>query len=186
MTSGKRFDYSDVIVTLTTLIFALTSLITVYISLSAWREERQSIRPYLTIGSPKIIITDKLSLNFELYNVGVNPAADLHCQTIFLPSSPDSAPLHIDQYSLGGYLTKNSRQNITVTTGNDFNSLFQKGGAVLYIIISFKYNDPVLKKEHEQIIYLKWPGQNAAQSTPIFHASKEDKDLILKYLMISK
>jgi hypothetical protein len=66
MTWEREQSISNLIVTVTTLIFAVTSMITVYISLSAWRDEREAVRPYLTFqGSPKVYFQNSNQLEFS-------------------------------------------------------------------------------------------------------------------------
>jgi hypothetical protein len=52
-------NFSSIVVTVATLIFAVTSMITVFISLSAWKEEQASARPYLIVSNPKVAADDR-------------------------------------------------------------------------------------------------------------------------------
>lgn len=192
MDNDKQYNISSLIVTITTLIFAITSTITVYISLSAWREEQESVRPYITFhNSPQVYFNEnnQLVFSFKLSNVGSHPAASLHTQTIIVNSKLDRAPLHIDQYSLVNYIPQNAFIDVLVKIPNENTNQNDKeyNYSEHYIVLTLKYSDPVLEKSYEQIIYLKWFGAENSRSEnrklhPIFHASKDDKDRILQYL----
>jgi hypothetical protein len=178
MSPEQQRNISDFIVTITTLIFAVTSLITVYISGSAWRDEREGIRPYLTLhASPEVTLTDRqLIFHFQFQNVGVHPVENLNTQTMIVGSELKSAPLHIDQYSQVNYIPQNSPAALLIKVNNPPYT------GQYYLIIDLKYSDPVLAKDYEQIVYLRWPGIVEGEITPIFHASQDDKNKILDYL----
>ncbi len=186
MSLERQQSISNIIVTITTLIFAITSMITVYISLSAWRDERESVRPYLTFqSSPEVYFNnnDKLIFIFKFTNVGLHPAGNLHSQTIIVDSKLDRLPLHTDQYSLVNYIPQNTSADLMIKIDGDAaEEINQLHINQHYFIINLKYSDPVLDKNHEQIIYLKWAGVSEGNLSPIFHASKEDKTKIVRYL----
>jgi len=180
MSSNSQTNLSNILVTLTTLIFAVSSMITVIISLSAWKEERESVRPYLTLSSPVIAFeNDSLLFSFELCNVGLNPAASLHCQTTFLDCNPDSPLLHEDQYSMSNIISRNAGEKLTIKIDSNSSAFMARN---IYLVISLKYTDPVLEREHEQIMYFKWPGMEDGKPAHVYHASKDDRELILNYL----
>jgi len=185
MTWEREQSISNLIVTVTTLIFAVTSMITVYISLSAWRDEREAVRPYLTFqGSPKVYFqnSNQLEFSFRFINVGQHPTGNLHCQTLIVNSKLDCQPLHTDQYSMVNYIPQNTTADLVIKIDIEAAGLNTEEIKEHYIVINLKYADPVLEKQHEQIIYLKWAGIIDGIPTPIFHASKEDKTKIVNYL----
>lgn len=185
MTREREQSISNLIVTVTTLIFAVTSMITVYISLSAWRDEREAVRPYLTFqNSPKVYFqnSNQLAFSFKFINVGQHPAGSLHCQTLIVDSQLDSQPLHTDQYSMVNYIPQNMTADLIIKIDMEATGLHTEELKEHYIVINLKYADPVLEKQHEQIIYLKWAGVMEGKPTPIFHASREDKAKIVTYL----
>lgn len=185
MTREREQNISNLIITVTTLIFAVTSMITVYISLSAWRDEREAVRPYLTFqGSPKVYFQNsrQLEFSFKFINVGRHPAGNLHCQTLVVDSQLDCQPLHTDQYSMVNYIPQNTTTDLVLKIDVEAAGLNTEEVKEYYIVINLKYADPVLEKQHEQIIYLKWAGVMEGKPTPIFHASKQDKERIVTYL----
>lgn len=185
MAGEREQNISNLIITITTLIFAVTSMITVYISLSAWRDERESVRPYLTFQkSPEVYFQNagELVFSFRFSNVGLHPAGNLHSQTMIVDCRLDCQPLHTDQFSLVNYIPQNSTADLIIKIDCAAAGLDSDDIPEHYIVINLKYSDPVLEKEHEQIIYLKWAGAMAGKPTPIFHASKEDKARIVNYL----
>ncbi len=172
------------IMTVTTLIFAVTSLITVSISISAWKEERESVRPYLTFNqSPDVSIAEpgRIAFGFELKNVGLHPASSLYCQTLIVDCALDKDVLHKDQLTMVNLIPYNMTTELVIhlepPKGTDLQNLDQH-----YLVITLKYTDPVLDKKHEQIIYLRWGGSDNGHTLPLFHASKDDKNRILEYL----
>lgn len=180
MSSTQESNLSNLIVTITTIIFAVTSLITLFITVSAWKEEREAVRPYLTFyNSPVVDLNDKLTFSFKFNNVGLHPASNLHSQTIIVDSSLKDKPLHTDQFSLVNYIPQNTTSDLVINIDLKFqlNNLNPH-----YIIINLKYNDPVLDQAHEQIIYLKWAGIKNGKPQPVFHASIDDKNRIVAYL----
>ena len=114
-TTERRYN-SELMMTLTTLIFVITSLITVYISLSAWNEERESVRPYLTFNnSPDVYLENQqLVFSFAFYNVGLHPAASFHSQTLIVDSDLDVQPLHNDHFSLVNYIPQNTTTSLII------------------------------------------------------------------------
>ncbi|HHV64805.1 MAG TPA: hypothetical protein GXX46_07025 [Peptococcaceae bacterium] len=185
MSSERQFNLSNIFITITTLIFAITSLITVYISLSAWKEERESVRPYLTFHSSPEVYFDQngqLVFAFRFTNVGLHPVANLHCQTIIANSNLTSNPLHTDQYSLVNNIPQNAVADLIIYIKKDNQRINEQNLDEHFIIINLKYTDPILTKDHEQIIYLRWAGIENAKINPIFHASTEEKKQIIDYL----
>ncbi|WP_368292554.1 hypothetical protein [Dehalobacter sp. TBBPA1] len=185
MSTESHHNTYQLLVTITTFIFAVTSMITVYISLTAWKEERESVRPYLTFTqSPSVEILHKKDLTFSFHftNVGTHPAASLHCQAIFADSDLNAEPLQVDQISLANYVSPDSTVDLVVTVDIQTQGIDTGQVNQHYIILNLKYFDPVFEKQYEQIIYLRWAGISKGQLQPIYHASREDKAQIIQYL----
>lgn len=183
MSSDNQNNISNIFITITTLIFAITSLVTVFISLSAWREERETVRPYLTFySSPQVYFNDlnQLVFSFKFCNVGLHPADSLHSQTIIVDSALDCKPLHTDQYTLVNNIPQNSTADMLIKISSPaFDNITIKQH---YIILNLKYTDAILEKNHEQILYLRWFGIVDGKPNAVFHASQEDKNRIIDYL----
>lgn len=185
MSDDHQVNMSNIFITITTLIFAVTSLITVYISLSAWRQERESVRPYLTFrNSPQVHFKDngQLVLSIRFTNVGLHPVASLHSQTIIVDSSLNKEPLHTDQYTLVNNIPQNAVADLIIYISGEKKGISKETINEHYIIINLKYSDPILAKDYEQIIYLRWAGIKKGKINPIFHASQEEKNQIITYL----
>ncbi|RNC28719.1 MAG: hypothetical protein AWM53_01160 [Candidatus Dichloromethanomonas elyunquensis] len=185
MSSEHQTTVSNLVITLTTLIFAITSMITVFISASSWREERESVKPYLTFNSsPEVFFTPnkELVFLFRFQNSGLHPAENLHIQTMILDCELKGPPLHTDQFSFVNDIPQNAAADLSIRLDNPSIMLHPKQFNPHYIILNLKYSDPVLGKSHEQIIYLKWPGITEGRAGAILHASKEDKNHIVEYL----
>ena len=184
MSNTERRMNSELMMTLTTLIFVITSVITVYISLSAWNEERESVRPYLTFhNSPEVYLDNQhLVFKFGFYNVGLHPAASFHSHTLIVDSDLEIQPLHNDQFSLVNYIPQNTTTTLIIKIDLEPTAVNTEYTGPHYIVINLKYSDPILEREHEQIIYLRWDGIDHGKLQPIFHCSREEKDLILEYI----
>lgn len=185
MSSNRQNNVSNIFITVTTLIFAITSLITVYISLSAWKEEREAVRPYLTFqSSPQVYFNaaNQLVFSFKFTNVGLHPASSLHCQTVIVNCSLDDKPLHTDQHSLVNNIPQNSPTDLIIVMDSSSKGIDKKNITSHYIIINLKYTDPILEKDHEQILYLRWGGISNGKINLIFHASRDDKNNLVNYL----
>jgi len=183
MSSKSRQELTNYFITLTTTIFAITSLITIYVSILVLKEERESQRPYITIiNSPVVTINqsdnNQLTFVFTLGNVGQHPVATLHVQTIIVDSKFDKEPLHTDQFTFLNNIAQNDAKDLKIIIDNiNLNAIKEH-----YIVMNLKYTDPIFEKIHEQIYYLKWYGIEDGKPQQIFHASKEDKDRIVNYL----
>lgn len=175
---------SDIIIAITTLIFAVTSLITVYISISAWNNERESVRPYLTFSdSPVVYLENKhLIFSFSFYNVGFHPVASFYSQTLIVDCRLDDQPLHNDHFTLVNYIPQNTTTDLVIKIDLEPTNIDQYNIHPHFIVINLKYTDPILEKDHEQIIYLRWEGIDRKTLQPIFHCSIQEKDLILNYI----
>ncbi len=184
MSAAERRSSSDIIIAITTLIFAVTSMITVYISVSAWNNERESVRPYLTFhNSPEVYLEDKhLIFSFAFYNIGFHPVASFHSQTLIVDYGLDDQPLHNDQFTLVNYIPQNTTTDLVIKIDLEPTNIDYYNINPHYILINLKYTDPILEKSHEQIIYLRWDGITEGNLQPIFHCSIQEKDLILDYI----
>jgi len=183
MSIKSKQEFTNYFVTLTTIIFAITSLITIYISISAMKEKRESLRPYITfVKSPIVTISHnddyELIFVFTLGNVGQHPVAALHIQTIIIDTKLDKEPLHTDQFTFLNNITQNDTKELKIIIEDIDKSAIKEH----YIVMNLKYNDPIFEKTHEQIYYLKWYGIENGLPQQIYHASKEDKDKIVNYL----
>lgn len=185
MPYSKQYNLSNFFVTITTLIFAITSLITVYISLSAWKNERESVRPHLTFySSPEVYFNENNELIFsaKFSNVGRHPVDSLHIQATIVNSDLKGLPLLTDQFSLLNYIPQNCSTDIVIKIKKYSPNSDSIHIGKHYIILNLKYFDPILETNNEQIFYLKWFGIEQGKPSPVFHASKEDKERIVSYL----
>ena len=184
MSNLDRISNSNTIVAITTLLFAITSMITVYISLTAWNDERESVRPYLTFQhSPEVYLEDKhLIFSFVFYNVGLHPAASFHSQTLIVDCRLNDQPLHNDQFTLVNSIPQNTTTDLVIKVSLEPSKIDYQNIIPHFIIINLKYSDPILEKSHEQIIYLRWEGIIKGKIQSIFHCSKQEKDFIVEYI----
>ena len=101
MPSNHDRDWSTTIMTYSTVIFAVVSLITAYITITSWRAQRQADRPYFSIKeSPTIEIERNIIFEFKFVNVGKHPATNLVSNTFVFDQSLNAKPVHVDEYAL--------------------------------------------------------------------------------------
>lgn len=179
----RKIDWSTVIVTGSTGIFAIISLISVYITVSSWQTQREASRPYFTFKeSPIVELSNQVSFEFKFRNVGTHPAIELMSKTMVFNQDLADKPLLIDEYTVVNDIPRDTAMSLVVhldpqeiTPGSrDINSYF--------IVISLKYRDPILNHYYNQIIYIKWPGVIDYKVQPLIHAESGERESILKYL----
>lgn len=180
----RKWNLSSSVVTISTAIFAVVSLISVYISVTTWQIQREAARPYLTfIGSPSLNLTENSSFEFEFKfkNVGAHPATNLSSRSLIFEEQLSQKPVLIDDYTVVNDIPRDSStslllslKNNNLTNGSDINPHF--------IIISLKYSDPIVHKSFKQTIYLKWAGFIAQKKQPVIHVERNEKESIEHYL----
>lgn len=183
--SGKRrnfANYSSMIATIATAILAITALITVYITISAWREEQEANRPYFTFkDSPEVVIDQSPEFEMKFTNVGEHPAVSLWSKSIVFNADLNSKPIAADEYALVNDIPKNA--SATLLIGLDALEKQTKQGNVLphFIVIVLRYEDPIINKKFEQTLYIKWSGIENGEMLSTHHAEEEEKKKVIKY-----
>lgn len=183
---GKTEEFlgwSSIVATVATVVLALTSLLTVYITVSSWRDERDSERPYFTLkDSPKIISAPELNFEFKFYNVGVHPAGNLRSRTLVFHQSMARPPLHKDEYALVNEIPKDTASSLVINIPKAEIDPARQDIEPNFIVIDLSYLDPILKKTFAQTIFLKWNGTVNGQTQPLVHLRVEEKEKIMEYL----
>ena len=109
-------NYSSVIATVATAVLAITALITVYITVSAWREEREANRPYFTFReSPSVVLDESLDFEIRFTNVGEHPAINLWSKSVVFNTDLSSEPIAVDEYALVNDIPQNASAALLIT-----------------------------------------------------------------------
>jgi hypothetical protein len=179
---NRLVNYTSMIATIGTVVLAITALITVYITISGWKEEQEANRPYFTFkDSPRVIFEENLEFEIQFTNVGEHPAVSLWSKSIVFSSDLDSYPIAIDEFALVNDIPKNA--SATLVIGLDtLRGLAETGNVKPYFIVIFlKYEDPIIEKQFEQSLYMKWSGIVDKKILLTNHAEEEEKQQIINY-----
>lgn len=182
-TKRKNYaNYTSMIATIATAVLAITALITVYITISAWREEREANRPYFTFKeSPKVVINQSPEFEIKFTNVGEHPAVGLWSKSLVFSSDLKEKPIAHDEYALVNDIPKNA--SATLLIGLDRLQKQTQDGNVepYFIVIVLRYEDPIIDKKFEQTLYIKWSGIQNGEILSTNHAEEEEKQIIIQY-----
>jgi len=182
----KNWNWSGSVVTISTAIFALVSLISVYISVTTWQTQREAARPYFTfIESPSLHLNEEASFEFEFKfkNVGTHPATNLSSRTIVFEQQFLEKPILIDDYTVVNDIPRDTTTSLLLSLKNK-NLSEEPDINPHFIIINLRYSDPVVRKSYNQTIYLKWAGVISRRQQPLIHVEISEKERILHYLKL--
>jgi hypothetical protein len=180
---SKVSKWANLIIPISSAIFALTALITVCITISSWNTQREAARPYLTLkDSPLIRLEDDINFEFIFNNVGIHPAFNMSSRTIVFDESLNVEPVHIDEYAIANDIPGNTPTSLLINMKPQEYKPNILTFKPYYIVIALHYSDPVLNKKYDQIIYLKWSGISGGTAGSIFHVKVTEKNNIMKYL----
>lgn len=179
----KNFaNYTSIIATIATAVLAVTALITVYITISAWREEQEANRPYFTFKeSPKVVINESPEFEIIFTNVGEHPAVNLWSKSIVFSSNMISKPIAEDEYALVNDIPKNASATLLIGLDGLRNETKKGNVESYFIVIILRYEDPIIDKKFEQILYIKWNGIENGEVLLTNHVEEEEKEKIIKY-----
>ena len=185
MTRRKRkgfSNYTSIIGTLATAVLAITALITVYITISAWREEREANRPYFTFReSPVVTMGEELDFEIRFTNVGEHPAINLWSKSVVFNSDLSSQPIAVDEYALVNDIPQNASATLLITLEKLKNEAEAGNVPPHFVVIVLRYEDPIIDKDFEQIIYIQWNGMKNKEILSTNHAEEEEKKKIIEY-----
>ena len=179
----KLIRWSSIIATLGTSILAITALITVTVTLNAWKVQRESSRPYLSLKeSPKVEVQSGLNLEFKFNNVGIHPAANLSSQTIVFEQRMEKPPIHNDRYDLVNEIPKDMSSSLVIALEPKEVDVSKPRLEPYYLVVYLEYKDPVVNHTYQQILFFKWNGVEGGLMQPVVHVEVREKEEILKYL----
>jgi len=182
--SKKRvLKWSNIIATMATTVLALTALITVYLTVAAWRVQQDTARPYFILKeSPKVDLGKELSFELKFTNVGMHPAVNLSSETVVFDDRLNGKPIHHDESAIVNEIPKDSSSSLVMTMSSDEGYPIQLNINAHYVVVHLQYTDPILSKSYSQKIYLKWNGVKEDKMQPTVHVKVEEKGKIDDYL----
>lgn len=187
MPRGNFANYTSIIATIATAILAITALVTVYITVSAWREEREANRPYFTFkDSPNVIFRETLDFEIRFTNVGEHPAVNLWSKSVVINENLQDNPVAVDEYALVNDIPQNASATLLISL-NKLEKDVKSGNVDPHnIVIVLRYEDPIIDKNFEQTIYIKWNGVKNGVILETNHAEEEEKKKIIDYFAQKK
>lgn len=181
--SKKRFlKWSNIIATIATTVLALTALITVYLTVAAWRAQQETARPYFILKeSPKVDLGNELSFELRFTNVGIHPAENLSSETLVFDDRLVGKPIHHDESAIVNEIPKDSSSSLVMTIPSEDIYPKQVNINAHYVVVDLKYADPILEKSYSQSIYMKWNGVKEEKIQPTVHVKVEEQQKIFDY-----
>ncbi|NLO98533.1 MAG: hypothetical protein GX091_10800 [Peptococcaceae bacterium] len=184
---NKSTNYTTMIATMATAVLAITALITVYITISAWKEEREENRPYFTFqDSPQVVNHESPEFEIKFTNVGEHPAVNLWSKSIVINADLKSKPLAMDEYALVNDIPKNASATLLIELDSLKKQTVQGTVPPIFIVIVLRYEDPIIDRQFEQILYIKWNGMENGELLVTTHAEEDEKHRINEYFRINK
>ncbi|MDR3584368.1 MAG: hypothetical protein P4L59_03495 [Desulfosporosinus sp.] len=180
--SNVFMKWSSVIATIATTVLALTALITVYLTVAAWKVQQDASRPYFVLReSPKIDLVNNLSLELKFNNVGIHPAVNLSSETIVFDDRLSGKPIHHDESAIVNEIYKDAALSLVMIIPSNELDPKQPNINAQYVVVDLQYADPILNKSYNQTIYMNWNGVQAGKLQPTVHVRVEEKEKILDY-----
>ncbi|AGA69698.1 hypothetical protein Desdi_2268 [Desulfitobacterium dichloroeliminans LMG P-21439] len=185
---GEKFaKWSSIIATIGTSILAITATITVTVTLNAWKIDRESSRPYLSLqDSPKIEAKSGLSLEFKFNNVGTHPVVNLASRTLVIEQELENKPLQNDTYYLANEIPQNMASSLLIKFKSYEVDNSEPDVSPYYIVLHLEYTDPFINQKYQQTLYYRWDGIAGNEVQPIVHVEVREKESILNYLKKQK
>lgn len=177
----KKRNWSSTIVTVSTAIFALVSIISVFISVTSWQTQREAARPYFTFKeSPSIHLADELRFEFKFNNVGTHPATNLSSKSIVFSEKLLQEPILVDDYTVVNDIPRDTTTSLLLIIKNkDF---LQADIGPQFLVVHLNYADPITRTKYTQTLYTKWSGVIGNKPQPLMHVELSEKQNILNYL----
>jgi fumarate reductase subunit C len=179
----RKKDWSTIVVTSSTGVFAIISLISVYITVSSWITQREASRPYFTFKeSPIVELSNQVKFEFIFRNVGTHPALELTSKTLVFDQGLAEDPLLIDEYSVVNDIPRDTVTSLLIDMDPKEINPGLADTRPYYIVICLRYADPILNDSYNQTIYIKWAGVIEGKPQPLIHAEVSEKQDIINYL----
>ena len=188
MSFGERFvKWSSIIATIGTSILALTATITVTVTLNAWKIDRESSRPYLSLlESPKVESKEGLELEFKFNNVGIHPAINLASRTLMFDQELNKAPIQNNPNYLVNEIPQGMVSSLIIDLDSYEVDISEQDVGPYYIVLHLEYSDPIINQQYEQTLYYRWNGKDGGKVQPVVHMEVHEKENILNYFDTQK
>ncbi|MDQ7092775.1 hypothetical protein REC12_04170 [Desulfosporosinus sp. PR] len=174
--------WSNIIATLATTVLAVTALITVYLTVAAWKVQQEAARPYFVLmESPKVDLGQEINFELKFNNVGVHPAVNLSSETVVFDEQLAGKPIHHDESAIVNEIPKDALSSLVMTLPDNALDFRQNDIKPHYVVVDLQYGDPILNKVYSQTIYMKWNGVEKGKIQPTVHVRVEEKAKILQY-----
>lgn len=175
--------WTNIIATLATTVLALTALITVYLTVAAWKGQQDTARPYFILkDSPMVDLGDEISFELKFTNVGMHPAKDLSSETVVFDTGLNGKPIHHDESAIVNEIPKDASSSLVMTIPSEEIYPQQLDINEHYVVVDIHYADPILDESYSQTIYMKWNGVQEEKVQPTEHVRVEEKGKIDDYL----
>lgn len=174
--------WSTIIATTATSVLAITALITVYLTVAAWKVQQETTRPFFVLKeSPKVELGNELSLELRFNNVGVHPAVNLSSETVVFDEQLSAEPVYLDEASIVNEIPKDASSSLVLVIPGEEIYPKQFNIDAHYVVVDLQYTDPILNRSYNQTIYMKWSGVREGKLQPIVHVQVDEKDKISQY-----
>lgn len=183
MNFGEKFaKWSSIIATIGTSILALTATITVTVTLNAWKIDRESSRPYLSLQeSPKVELKSGLKFEFKFNNVGIHPAVNLASRTIVFEQELKNNPIQNDPYYLVNEIPQDMSSSLVIALDSYEVDISEPDVRPYYIVVHLEYADPIITQQYQQTLYYRWDGIDRGEVQPVVHVEVREKENIDGY-----
>ena len=179
----KKASLSTFLVSGSTAVFAIISLISVFITINTWQIQREAARPYFTFHeSPTIQLSHEVSFDFKFINVGTHPATELTSETLVFHENLLEKPILIDTYSVVNDIPRDTATSLLLHLNAKQINPTEPNLEGYYIVIRLDYLDPILKERFNQVIFIKWPGVNQGRVQPLIHMEAGEKQQVMQYI----
>ena len=163
------------------LVGIIFSLIIVFHTLSVWKEQERSNRPYFTLQEPGIKELPKnkdYRVQLTFYNIGKRPAINFEGEIFLMNQNLKEKPYQKIKFSVGNDIP------INIPTPWYFDGLeLLKEMNPIYIVVKVNYEDPITNEEYPQDFFMKWDGVVEGETMLDFtHVSIDDKNKIKEVL----
>lgn len=183
MNYGEKFaKWSSIIATIGTSILALTATITVTVTLNAWKIDRESSRPYLSLQeSPKVELKSGLKFEFKFNNVGIHPAVNLASRSIVFEQELNNNPIQNDPYYLVNEIPQDMSSSLVIALDSYEVDISEPDVRPYYIVVHLEYADPIINQQYQQTLYYRWDGIDRGEVQPVVHVEVREKENIDGY-----
>ncbi|HHY26520.1 hypothetical protein [Desulfitobacterium sp. PCE1] len=183
MSFGDKFTkWSSIVATVGTSILALTATITVAVTLNAWKIDRESSRPYLSLREPpKVELKSGLKLEFKFTNVGIHPAENLASRTIVFEEKLQDKPIQNEPNYLVNEIPQDMSSSLVIALDSYEVDISEPYVSPYYIVLHLEYADPIIYQQYEQTLYFRWSGIDGGEVQPVVHVEVGEKENIVNY-----